>query len=434
MIQHSTLLISEVVPGFCVLQKRSATLEGSLPLRASQYCVPVMSGSAAGFQIKMLESTWISWGTESLRVASNKTTNDIIAKRLPEGVDRLVRHGMLPKHGYWHRLFETSGVVVEDDRLLIWTGYVVSGGTTDLGLVTGAFNRGPGLEVIPHLVADQRMSPLVVEVEIGPSGEVWLEREVACVLPMPAAGRVWRSEPFQEHTELADLVGKFYDEEYFAQKCQSATGRYRKLVKKSEHRSPVVSDPTLVTMGPPQSHTFGFLNRAVTPDGWCELDEGDGLHTVDLRTTGPLRATWNGARLLNYEPVSDPVSFAALRRDWESACGDRCPTFLNTLSSPFGTLKYGEPYVFLLPWVLVITPPDWVTVMDGYSRGIVRGMRGIVDTDMFHAVNTAYHLIGPGEIDVDPGGALLRLFALPREYLARELKQIPFEELPVPTS
>ena len=53
-IEHPGLIAFEAIcalPGFCRLTKRSATLDGSLPLRAAQHCSPVLEGNAAGFQV-----------------------------------------------------------------------------------------------------------------------------------------------------------------------------------------------------------------------------------------------------------------------------------------------------------------------------------------------------------------------------------------------
>lgn len=38
-----------VLNGFFVIEKRSETLNGSVPLRAAQGCKPLLEGNAAGF-------------------------------------------------------------------------------------------------------------------------------------------------------------------------------------------------------------------------------------------------------------------------------------------------------------------------------------------------------------------------------------------------
>ena len=110
--------------GMFSLVKRSGTLEGSLLLRAVQFCPPVVEGSAAGAQVMARDRFEIRRTKRGLDLRLSAAGRRLMSEthgRLAAAVDR----GLLPRHGQWHRRFADGPFALVGERLQIWTGLLV---------------------------------------------------------------------------------------------------------------------------------------------------------------------------------------------------------------------------------------------------------------------------------------------------------------------
>jgi hypothetical protein len=79
------------------------------------------------------------------------------------------------------------------------------------------------------------------------------------------------------------------------------------------------------------------------------------------------------------------------------------------------------------PPALLVTPPGWSTVIDGLKRPGLDVLRGVVRTDVFHAVPAVFALAAPFEAHhVARGEVLAELFPSPRSVLERPFELAPF--------
>jgi hypothetical protein len=257
------------LPGFCRLAKRSATLDGSLPLRAAQHCSPVLEGNAAGFQIVLENPMTLRRTSRGAEVEVTPQTRDLL-KHIPEALERCIGAGVLVRGGYWDRVLRWGAFPVAGQRLLLWSGFLVRPHRGVWLRVSRAFNRGGVLPVIEHLVADASgFAPLLVEIDLRllPEKESWLEREIASVLPVSpnVSMSLARVTP---DCGIVENFESFYDAKYFAQKAEGPTGKYRKQMRDGGLNEASDTCAAEAFFLGPNIHKVETLRRFCTPAGF----------------------------------------------------------------------------------------------------------------------------------------------------------------------
>ena len=408
------------------LVKRDATLDGSVPLRVAQACVPLLEGNALGHQIVF---------ARRLVVRSRLGRRGLEPSPLLEEVDRahraavpfLAAHGFLRRGGAWQLQLEKEWWWVERGVLRVWTGLLVRPREGTWLRVTGAGSRAIlGLGVRTAWIArpeGDELVPLVVDFDAAPDG-TRLDGEVATIVPVvPDVACAIVS--LRDAPELTEAHAAFYDAKYFANKKGDVTKKYRRTVATARAKAEEDDAPATVRV----AHVAGprpeivRIERVMGPSSTTPVaaPKAGGLHVVRFLNAVSFTAHYDG-NTLAVEP--DRVALAAGARAIETE-------LTNALGAGFaaankGSVLYltkyftphpnGEPHFFVKPWAFTATPPGWSSILEGV-RGEGGGwdvMRGVVWTDRFHATPAVFSLRSGCRVRIPVGAPLLDVVPFPR--------------------
>ena len=353
------------------------------------------------------------------------TTKDLL-KHTPAALEQCIQAGVLERGGHWDRLLRRGEFPIEGRRILIWSGFLVRPRTALWLRLSRAFNRGRPLPVIEHLIADASgFAPLLIELDLRllPTKPVWLEGEIASVLPV--SPKVSMSlGPVTPRCGIVENFEGFYDPEYFAQKAQGPTGKYRKQARDRDTGEASDSCAAEAFFLGPNIHEVEMLNRFCTPAGFRKRgpEGGLGLPVGVVRNVGRIRGNWDGRAFSDLHCDFDHAR-RSFQRVWRRAGGRKSEAF-----SVLERYLYGpaddEPRWMLQPWMFVKTAPGWSTVMDGCFLPGSTGLRGVTRSDIFHPLAMVYHLDAPSTFIIRPGAPLLRFHPLPRSLQDARLETL----------
>jgi hypothetical protein len=442
--------------GLFRLTRRSPTLDGAVPVRVAQACLPLLEGNAYGWQVTLTRPLRLARRLGSWRLARDEARARLEAQ-LRAALPRLVAAGHVPPDGGWARALGGSdgggapGALAlpgwRRPRLSIWTGLLVRTAPGIWLRLTGAANRRSLLvEARPRLLADEaRFVPLVLELELAPSGpdEIQLVGELACLAPVRPGLRV-DEVPLAAAPEVGRAHLAFYDGAYFAEKRGGSTRKYRRLVGASapgaaraargveaggeaEVEAPVEGPAGGVArwvVAGPRAHELVLHREGITGAGPearpLPLAPGAaGLTEVLFRSPIDFRFAFDG-QTLSVEPDGAALARAGaeIERLWGAVYG---PGFVAAhqgallyLTKLFTPHPAGEPHVFVKPWALLETPSGWAALLDGVRGRGYDVLRGVVASDRFHAAPAVFeiHRIGSW-IEVARGAPLLRILPVP---------------------
>jgi hypothetical protein len=427
----------DVLGDYWLLDRRSPTLEGSVPVKAVQFCPPFIQGNTAGFHLWPGESTLLRKGRNGLTVGLTETAQAQLTTDYAARIARLADDGLLERGGYWHRKLSAGAYWGEGRELHLWTGYLVRPRPGVWLLVTGAFNRRSPVAVREHVLADPKaFVPLVVTLDVTSVGgkDTWLEKEVASVLPL---------RPDVTFTSCAAGEEPEIDRAYIRHLAARATtfkpgtynAIYRKLTK-GEPSAPADGPAAcrLVVTGGPDVHEFRTFKRFATPKGWSKTHPaGDRLQYLDVRNIFDIEGAWDGHALRELKSQT-PRAVRRLFDVWSGLYGDEFPELPFLLESYICRYAFfthgpriGEPYMSVVPWVLVRTPPGWSSVVDGPHRDGIDAMRGVISTDQFHFLPDVWHFLRPLRFKIPRGVPLTRVLPAPRDLLLHAgFRRVPF--------
>lgn len=413
--------VFDALGGLCRLTRRTPTLDGAVPVRVAQGCVPLLEGNRFGVQVTLTTA-----GTVERTLGRTRVTLDDARRwaALAEGaLTRLVAEG-----GVTASLAAPLRRVawVERSVVHLWTGLLVRT-LPGLGLglrVAGAANRrNRNLEVEEGWLPGPAFAPLTIRFRV-PSGRARLEGEIACLSLHPCAAAL-REIDLAQAPEIGKRHAAFFDEAYFEEKKRHVTGRYRRLPGRA--RAPRQLAPAgldAVRLGPgrlePVADSAGGPARLVFANavGFEALFDG---HTL---TVTPDRAALDAGA-------------AAVERAWAEVYGAdavaRDRRALWYLTKYFTPHPPGEPHFFVKPWAFVRTPAGWSTLVDGICGAGYDVMRGVVSTDVFHAAPAVFALHTSGTaIRVAAGTPLTALFPVPRWTLEASWRLLDWSALSAP--
>lgn len=409
---------------YCSLVKRSGTLEGSLPQRAAQHCLPLVEGTMAGFQIQLSEPLTLQLLNGNVEASMTPSIFDETQDKAALVIGQLVARGLLQKDGFWHRLLSDGAMPVEGKRMWFWTGFLVKPRPGIWLLIDGARNRRSRIVTIPHVVSDSTSyTPLVIEIDGSTLSQkaTWLQSEFGCVLPM-SPGTSFRE------TQLADNLGvgqefcDFFSDEYFEEKKGAATSRYRKLASKSPAPADIGPCVAEVTGVGPSAISFNGYHRFASAEGVVEKSDL-ALPYVEVRSIVSASARFDGDMFTGDPKCSfPPRALQTMRDKWTQWYGPRGGSALDFLSSYFVGPKRGEPYFLVQPWTFLETPAGWSTVVDGVHADGYDGLRGVVATDVLRSFNMAYRILKPGLVRIERDQPLLRAMPVPRHLLRSQVE------------
>jgi hypothetical protein len=415
---------------FARLTQRSATLDGAVPLRVVQACVPFLEGNSAGLQVTFERRLTVRTRIGRVQFADDDARRHVDAV-LRALVPLYVERELLRRGGPWHQQLSRGWSWTERGVLRVWTGLLVRPPPGAWLRVSDAGNRRPlGLAVRRTYVAGDELVPLVVDF-VSPRDGARLEGEVATVLAVPhstGSSIVGVSDA----PELALAHASFYDARYFGRKTEANTKKYRRLVSRE------VDAPARTSAGerayvkiahvagpPPEWITVRHALGAHSPRA-ASAPDGQGVGLARFRNAVGFRAQFDG-NTFDVQPEAKELERGAkdVRQALERAMGEGWALdhkgALLYLTKYFTPHPKGEPHFFVKPWAFVATPPGWSVVVEaaeGFSASPLEVMRGAVWTDRFHAVPAVFHATGDRAARVRAGEPLVDVVAVPRRLLA----------------
>ncbi len=395
--------VIDVLGGFATLGKRSQTLDGSVPVRVAQGCVPLLEGNAWGWQVTLarpveLRKKLTGW------TASGAGLDDL-DRMTRASVPMLLREGTL-REGPWSKRLERGAIAI-GRTISVFTGlYVRPRAGTRLRTSTLANRRSWLYTVDESIVADpQGFTPLVLEITPGRDVAAFtLAGEIATLGVLPGETSRCTASLDENGSEVARAHVGFYDAEYFETKKRGVVARkYRDDIVRSPRESTGTSyDMTLYQGGPihvellrDRARVLNAVSFTATFDGYKVHIEP---HRDELETLATaIRATWQG-----------------WQHTTNAAFHEGALLYLTKYFTPHAP---GEPHFFVKPPTLVATTPGTSTLIDGIPGTGYDVMRGIVRTDSFHAVPAVFQLWQPGTtITIARGAPLCDLFLYPRSF------------------
>lgn len=405
------------------LERRSPTLDGAVPLRVAQACVPLLEGNEAGFQVvfgrRLVARTRL--GKRSLEATP---LHEAVSRAHAAAAPLLAAQGLLGPA--WKDRLARATAWTERGVLRVWTGLLVRPRRGTWLRVSATKNRAVfGLRIRTTWIADDDglYTPLVLDLEDFEDG-TRLEGEVATVMPVRPGLSIARADD-DDARELVEAHAEFYDARYFATKKGEVTRKYRRTVvrRAPEPRDDAHAVVAHLASPPPE---VVAVDRVLGPEAVAPRPLPPGAPTVScLRFAHgvPLRVHWDG-NTLDVAPDRDALATGAravraeLARlagpDW-AAAHEGAVLYLTKYVTPH---PHGEPHFFVKPWSFVRTPPGWSSLVEGVSGEGHELLRGVVRTDGFHAVPAVFHVTTTRPVRVRAGAPMLEVVPVPRELLA----------------
>jgi hypothetical protein len=438
--------------GLCELVKRSPTLDGSVPLRVAQGCVPLLDGNAFGVQLRLRHAwrarrvfgrwritpvaphdTVAGWGL-ALTPSTARTHEDIEAL-LRARTTTLVARGWLRPRGVWHQRMERGVVHVDGDTVRLVTGLLVRASPECVLRVARAANRRSlSYDVRDLCFTDAtHYVPLVLELSLDTRvDEVVFEGEVATLAPLPRATPV-EHVAIEAHPEVAHAHLDFYDAHYFAQKREGdVTRKYRKhfaqhaVPAAATHGTTRVVDAGIRAPSLEATMTVATLDGvAVVPAPCAALVVTNEVAFAARYDGGHVALTWDRAAL--------DARARAIESRWRTLTAARAPESVRGalwyLTKYFTPHPAGEPHFFTKPASFVVTPSGWSSLIEGAPGRDDDVLRGVVHTDGFHATPAVFGLHTGRTTEVPEGRVVARVFPVPRSMLEATVIRHTFEEV-----
>jgi hypothetical protein len=428
--------IVDALDGLCLLAKRSSTLDGSAPVKAVQFCTPFVQGNSAGIHLLFADSVLVRWTGSRLALGfaeqmEPKTAGPDYESR----VAGLVERGLLIKNGYWHRKLAKRAHWGQAGTLHLWTGFLIRPARDRWLLITGAFNRRCSIDVREHVIPDTgAFVPLVVTLELASvrKRDTWLEKEVACIVPLHPDVR-FETSALVDAPELGRRYVDHFDQRWETSAPGHYVGAYRKMTVNESSEAPGgMAACRLVIAGGPSIHRVRTFDRFSTASGWSKDFPGkDRLQFVDVRNIFHVEGRWDGDALRDLVGET-PEALEELRAAWAALYGERGVSALNRflvgyVRSTHGP-RIGEPYLTFTPWAFVSTPPGWSTLIDGAHFPGIDGMRGVISTDKYHTLFEVWQFNEAVRFKIPRGATLLRALPVPRRLLQAGLRTMTLDE------
>lgn len=437
MSDRASFEIVDVLGGFASLARRSPTLDGSVRVRAAQACTPLLEGNALGAQIVLRDAIRVR--RRALGGLDVRVPDDLAARARALAPFLRARGLVAPGSGWDARLGE--GLVARArSGITLFTGLFARPSPGVRLRVAGTKNRRSFAYDVREAILDDAdgLTPIVLAIDLA-ADDVTLAGEVATIVPLPARTRLGERAA-ADGPEVLRAYVDFYDRAYFeAKRAGEAPRKYRSMVARQEGADApwgeaaieaVASGPSFVEPALPAS-----IHRAAGP---ASVD-GASPDRLVVKNAVPFSVTWDGLRVAIEPDATALAAFAARVRE---ALG---PLLAANAAEPHeGSLLYltkyftphppGEPHFFVKPPCLVRTPPGVSTWIEGRGGRGHDVLRGVVETDSFHATPAVFELVTPGaRVEIPAGAPLAELFALPRSLAASPFTEralSPFDARP----
>lgn len=409
------------------LTKRDGTLDGAVPLRVAQACVPLLEGNALGHQIVFGRRLVVR---SRLGRRGLEATNELdeVDRAHRAAVPFLAAHGFLRRGGAWHTQLEKKWWWVERGVLRVWTGLLVRPRKGTWLRVSGAGSHAIlGLGVRTAWIADDdELVPLVVDFDAAADG-TRLEGEVATIAAVVPDVRI-AIDGAAGAPELARAHVAFYDAKYFATKKGEVTKKYRRNVasaRKQDDEDDAPATMRIAHLAGPRPEVVA-IDRVLGPTSTSPVAaprDGRALHVARYLNAVPFSAHFDG-NTLSVEPDRTVLERGAraIAAQLEAVLGAGFAVehkgAVLYLTKYFTPHPHGEPHFFVKPWAFSVTPHGWSSVLEGVRGEGFAVMRGVVWTDRFHATPAVFSMQAGRRVRVAEGAPLLDVVPVPRSLLA----------------
>jgi hypothetical protein len=394
--------------GLTQLLRRDPTLDGGVPLRVAQACVPLLDGIAWGFQVTLQRPIVITQKLGGWKVDSGAELEALHAAARV----RLRAHGFLDGKQDLPPVVDVRRGVVH-----LWTGLLVrpvKGLWARISAV--GYRRSRDFDVEEYQLTQETLVPLVLRLRLTTDRKrVVLVGELACLAPLVPGVR-FSVNTLAEKPELGEAHAAFFDATYFQAKKTGVTRRYRKLVADLPDAAAPACVAELVTAGPTRA----------------QVNAGNG--SVEVCNEIPFSARFDGHTLdLDFPSSALKEAASAIEKEWVGVFGadfvERNRGALLYLQKYFTQHPPGEPHFFVKPFAFVRTPPGWSCLLEGIHGNGYDVLRGVVHTDVFHATPAVFQLHGSDrDVKVDLGAPLVRVFPIPRTLMNPRLVHIAWPD------
>jgi hypothetical protein len=413
------------------LGARSATLDGSIPVRAAQGCKPLLDANSAGLHVRARGPAMIQRQEDGpvLRLSDEgyaAATADYEAR-----LETLAARGILERDGYWHRELQRGFSYRDGDTLRVWTGLLVKPDPDVWLLVTTAYNRRCAVEIAEYVLSDAGgYTPLVLEFDLTTLRltDTWLDTEIATLTALRPGARL-SIRPLTEDPAPGQAFLDFYTAGYLERRGEvKYTGSYRKATALQDRQAAGAAEWQIVYgRGARQTIETGHFNRFLTPRGPAAADpSGADLEYGLVRALYDVEGRWDGSNLRDLtEPPAD--AYEGLSAEWAALYG--AETFARAewwaaYVLPFLGPHRGEPFMSQSPWMFTVTPPGWSSIADALPFPNLDPMRGVISTDTFPVAPIAHQFRTVGGFRIAEGVATGRIVPIPRELLQPGFRSI----------
>ncbi|HEY3821572.1 MAG TPA: hypothetical protein VGL81_30605 [Polyangiaceae bacterium] len=432
--------VLDALEGFASLVKRSPTLDGAVPVRVAQGCVPLLEGNALGFQVVLQPGLHVRRRLGRVLVEADAELDERLARGRSAALPRLVAHGLLRAGGAWEKRLRRSTAWIEKGHVRVWTGLLVRPSPGIWLRVSGAANRrSVALDLAEVFIGDDaELVPLVLDVTLR-GDEAHLRGEVACLTPL-RPGVAVRQTTLAELPALGRAHAAFYDAAYFAAKKGDTTKKYRRLVarEKGPREGTPVARAEVARVGPLQATVASvdrFLDAEATSPR-ARRDDGRSLEVVTFANTVAFRATYDGLTMtIDHDARALAAAASEVESTWGAVFGapavQRDRRALWYLTKYFTPHPPGEPHFFVKPFAFTQTPPGWSSIVAGVPGDGYDVLSGVVSTDTFFATPAVFavHRVG-APIRVPAGAPLVRVIPVPRDLLGATWRSVRFRDEP----
>lgn len=412
--------------GWSRLERRTADLDGSIPLRAARACVPLLEGNAYGWQVGFGRRVGLR-----RRRGRWQLDDEAMVRAARACVPYLVAHGFL--QGEWPALLGAGPVCRARSfagAIGLWTGLLVRAGASPLRISPCGNRRNRDVDVDEVIIRERRSwVPLVLELRPRGVVSLMLTTEIATLAPV-SLDLERRIGGLAEYRQLGEAHLGFFDSAYFDAKRQGPTKKYRALLGERGAGTSIsqavvaVAGPVAITAEPAtREHAAGGPRAGSVPAGFV------------FRNLVPFVARDDGIAV-QIEPDRDVLArtASAIESAWREVFGAAALEghrgalwYLTKYFTPHVT---GEPHFFVKPPALFATPPGWSLLIDGIHGRGYDVMRGIVRTDRFHAAPAVFRVEPGVTIEVAARTPLCRLLPVVHGEDASE----PRWHQPLPTA
>jgi hypothetical protein len=421
--------VVDALDGFCKLERRSATLDGSVLLRAAQGCKPFLDGNAAGFQVRLSRRALLRVKNGRPRILFTDSARAKLVSDYTDRVDGLVAAGLLPERGYWHRELKRGAVRQRNGALALWTGLLVRPAAGIWIFQSRAFNRRSRVPVREAVIPDDTaFVPLILELEpeLAHDAEIWLTSELACLVPLWPDVE-FTTSPIEDEPAVGAAFNRFYDEDYDRRRANKPTGDYRRLASEQEQAAgSEQAKCRLVVAGGPNIHRVRTFTRFVTEDGITKNHpQRHQLEFVVVRNMTEVVGVYDGRGVEGLEANAQRAA-ARFRTRWKSLYGPDALSSVDLLTRyAVGSVPPRREAEFsVFPWVFVQTPPGWSSLSDGSLHGNLEGLRGILSTDAYFYISSTFQCVESGPISIPSGAEIERVVPVPRQLLEAPIRMI----------